>query len=82
MQRQSNRGKVLRSKSTVGIQRDGSTNRNCVGAARIGDARSTYEDGILSRVNARAAALGLAPGMSAREAVALLRRAFAKETNR
>jgi hypothetical protein len=45
-------------------------------SARIGDARST-EDGILSRVNARAAALGLAPGMSAREAVALLRRAFA-----
>lgn len=44
-------------------------------SARIGDARSTYEDGILSRVNARAAALGLAPGMSARESVALLRRA-------
>jgi hypothetical protein len=46
-------------------------------SARIGDARSTYEDGILSRVNARAAALGLAPGMPAREAVAILRRAFA-----
>jgi hypothetical protein len=46
-------------------------------SARIGDARSTYEDGILSRVNARAAALGLAPGMPAREAVALLRNAFA-----
>ena len=45
-------------------------------SARIGDARSTYEDGILSRVNGRAGALGLAPGMSAREAVALLRRAF------
>jgi hypothetical protein len=45
-------------------------------SARIGDARSTYEDGILSHVNARAAALGLAPRMSAREAVALLRRAF------
>src|SRR5207248_10947887 len=28
-------------------------------SARIGDARSTYEDGILSRVNASAAALGL-----------------------
>jgi len=51
-------------------------------SARIGDARSTYEDGILSRVNARAAAVGLAPGMSAREAVALLRRAFAKEPSR
>jgi hypothetical protein len=49
------------------------------GSARIGDARSTYEDGILSRVNARAAALGLAPGMTARDAVAMLRRAFARE---
>ncbi|HEV8679134.1 MAG TPA: hypothetical protein VGQ90_07140 [Stellaceae bacterium] len=45
-------------------------------SARIGDARSTYEDGVLSRVNARAAALGLAPGMTAREAVGILRRAF------
>lgn len=43
-------------------------------SARIGDARSTYEDGILSRVNVRAAALGLAPGMTARDAVDLLRR--------
>jgi len=46
-------------------------------SARIGDARSTYEDGILSRVNAHAAAHGLAPGISAREAVAMLHRAFA-----
>ena len=45
-------------------------------SARIGDARSTYEDGVLSRVNERAAALGLWPGMTARDAVALLRRAF------
>ncbi len=45
-------------------------------SARIGEARSTYEDGILSRVNARAAALGLAPGMPIREAIAMLRRAF------
>ena len=44
--------------------------------ARIGDARSCYEDGVLSRVNARAAALGLAPGMTARDAVALLRRSL------
>lgn len=43
-------------------------------SARIGDARSTYEDGVLSRVNARAAALGLAVGMTARDAVAMLRR--------
>ena len=42
-------------------------------SARIGDARSTYEDGILSRVNARAAALGIASGTSAREFVAIIR---------
>jgi uncharacterized protein YunC (DUF1805 family) len=48
-------------------------------SARIGDARSTYEDGVLSRVNRSAAALGVAPGMTAREAVAILRRAFARE---
>ena len=47
-------------------------------SARIGDARSTYEDGILSRVNARAAALGIAPGISAREFVAIIRRAAAE----
>ncbi len=42
--------------------------------ARIGDARSTYEDGILSRVNSHAAALGIPPGVSAREFVAIVRR--------
>jgi hypothetical protein len=46
-------------------------------SARIGDARSTYEDGIISRVNARAAALGLREGISAREFVAGLRRDLA-----
>ena len=45
--------------------------------ARIGDARSTYEDGILTRVNQRAAALSIAPGMSAREFVDTVRRAAA-----
>jgi uncharacterized protein YunC (DUF1805 family) len=49
-------------------------------SARIGDARSTYEDGIMTRVNARAAALGLAPGMTARDAVALLCRAFTEDS--
>jgi hypothetical protein len=44
-------------------------------SARIGDARSTYEDGILSRVNARAAALGLGTGNTAREFVAIVRAA-------
>ncbi len=51
-------------------------------SARIGDARSCYEDGILSRVNARAAALGLSPGMTARDAVAILRRAFERDEHR
>jgi hypothetical protein len=46
-------------------------------SARIGDARSTYEDGIVSRVNTRAAALGLKEGISAREFVTGLRRALA-----
>ncbi|HKS88557.1 MAG TPA: hypothetical protein VJR70_03865, partial [Stellaceae bacterium] len=47
-------------------------------SARIGDARSTYEDGIVSRVNARAAALGLHEGMTARDFVAALRRAISQ----
>jgi hypothetical protein len=46
-------------------------------SARIGDARSTYEDGILTRVNSRAAAFGIASGMSARDFVAIIRRAAA-----
>ena len=41
-------------------------------SARIGDGRSTYESGTLSRVNATAAGLGIAPGISAREAVELV----------
>jgi len=47
-------------------------------SARIGDARSTYEDGVLSRINARAAALGIDPGMAAREFVTIARRAAAE----
>ncbi len=46
-------------------------------SARIGDARSTYEDGILTRVNQRAAVLGIAPGMTAREFVEIVRRTAA-----
>jgi hypothetical protein len=45
-------------------------------SARIGDARSTYEDGVVSRVNSRAAALGLHEGVSARDFVARLRSAL------
>ena len=40
--------------------------------ARIGDARSTYETGVLSRINETARRLELREGMSAREAVARL----------
>jgi hypothetical protein len=45
-------------------------------SARIGDARSTYDDGIITRINARAASLGLREGTTAREFVAELRRAL------
>jgi hypothetical protein len=41
-------------------------------SARIGDARSTYADGVLSHVNATAARLGGAPGMTARGFVDLV----------
>jgi hypothetical protein len=47
-------------------------------SARIGDARSTYEDGILTRINSRAAAFGVKPGISAREFVAIIRGAAAE----
>lgn len=45
-------------------------------SARIGDARSTYEDGIVTRINKRAAALGMTTGTTARDFVARLRRAL------
>ena len=43
-------------------------------SARIGDAKSTYEDGVINHVNAWAAAVGLAAGITAREFVARLSR--------
>ncbi len=36
-------------------------------SARIGEARSTFEDGVVSRFNAAAAALGAAPGRRLRD---------------
>ncbi|WP_228430858.1 hypothetical protein [Baekduia soli] len=42
-------------------------------SARIGDGRSTYEDGVLSAVNDAAAALGGSPGMDARAFADLVR---------
>jgi uncharacterized protein YunC (DUF1805 family) len=43
-------------------------------SARIGDARSTLEDGIVSRVNEAAAALGIEAGERCRDIVARLAR--------
>jgi len=43
--------------------------------ARIGDGWDTYESGVLSHVNETAHLLGIEPGMSVREAVAMLTRA-------
>jgi hypothetical protein len=40
--------------------------------ARIGDGRSTYDTGVVSRINAVAKRLDLKEGMTAREAVARL----------
>ena len=51
-------------------------------SARIGDARSTYEDGILTRVNRRAAGFGIRPGISACEFVAIIRGAAAEREGR
>lgn len=41
-------------------------------SARIGDARSTYEDGVLSRVNGTARRLGGAPGMALKDFAGIL----------
>ena len=43
-------------------------------SARIGEAHSTYEDGVISHLNTAAAAAGVRAGMTAKDAVALLRR--------
>lgn len=47
--------------------------------ARIGDGRSAVATGIVSSVNGRAAALGLRPGDTVREAVTLLAEAIEKD---
>ncbi|MBL4720455.1 MAG: hypothetical protein JKY20_04910, partial [Alphaproteobacteria bacterium] len=44
-------------------------------SARIGDARSIYEDGVLSRINAAAEAAGVTIGMRTRDFVEAIRRA-------
>ena len=56
--------------------------RNIAGAtvshdsARIGDACSTYEDGVVSHVNSTAARMGGAPGMTTKDLVAVLSAAW------
>ena len=46
-----------------------------VTSARVGDARSTYLDGVISYVNETAKAVGIKPGQSASEAAALMLKA-------
>ena len=46
-------------------------------SARIGDALSTYRDGVISAANAAARAIGVKPGMTAREAARLMLQAEA-----
>ena len=41
-------------------------------SARIGDALSTYRDGVVSAANAAALALGVRPGITAKEAARLM----------
>ena len=43
-----------------------------VASAPIGDSRALYREGVLSRVNATAAALGITPGQTLRQAIASL----------
>lgn len=50
--------------------------------ARIGDGRSSFAEGVVSRVNARARALGGRPGMAAAELVDLLVAARRRELGR
>lgn len=50
--------------------------------ARIGDGRSSFAEGVVSRVNARARALGGRPGMAAAELVDLLVAARQRELGR
>ncbi len=56
---------VLDARGTAGLAVDCAT-------ARIGDARSSFEEGRISRVNGTAARLGVVPGQPCREAVLAL----------
>ena len=51
-------------------------------SARIGDARDTWESGVVSRVNDLAGALGVAPGATVRSSAALLSATGARSVKR
>jgi uncharacterized protein YunC (DUF1805 family) len=67
-------GRGLDDSGIDGLQAMAETPAAAVSAdsARIGDALSTYRDGIISAANAAALALGVTPGMSAKEAARLM----------
>jgi uncharacterized protein YunC (DUF1805 family) len=67
-------GRGLEDSGIDGLEAMGATPAAAVSAdsARIGDALSTWRDGVISAANAAALAIGVAPGMSAREAARLM----------
>ena len=50
-------------------------------SARIGDARSTYDDGVISKVNTHACEIGAAVGMPAREWIERLLGSYGETTS-
>jgi hypothetical protein len=67
-------GRGLDDSGIDGLEAMGATPAAAVSAAsaRIGDALSTYRDGIISSANAAALALGVRPGITAKEAARLM----------
>jgi hypothetical protein len=67
-------GRGLDDSGIDGLEAMGATPAAAVSAdsARIGDALSTYRDGVVSAANAAARAIGVRPGMSAKEAARLM----------
>jgi hypothetical protein len=67
-------GRGLDDSGIDGLEAMGTTPAAAVSAAsaRIGDALSTYRDGIISAANAAALAIGVRPGITAKEAARLM----------
>jgi hypothetical protein len=67
-------GRGLGDSGIDGLEAMGTTPAAAVSAAsaRIGDALSTYRDGIISAANAAALAIGVRPGVTAKEAARLM----------